>query len=113
MVFGWDDRHKAWIDRFIIDPEHWHEGLAADAALALHRYFFDYLDMQRVNATVRADNDAARRIAGTLGYVEFAHGHDVFFRDGAYVDELWLMMERSAWDERWAHEREYAAPVAR
>ena len=107
IQFGWDNRQRAWIDQCVIDPTRWRKGLASDAMLALHRYLFDYLDLQRVNTTVRADNAAACRIADRLGYSEFAHGHEVFYRDGAYVDEIWLMMERATWDERWPKEREY------
>src|SRR2546428_6267164 len=91
MQFGGDSRQRCWIDQFVIDPDLWHRGHAFDALLALHRYFFDYLDLQRVNTTVRADNEAALRIAGRLGYVEFARGHQVFYRDGVYLDEVWLM----------------------
>ena len=107
IQFGWDNRQRAWIDQCVIDPTRWRKGLASDAMLALHRYLFDYLDLQRVNTTVRADNAAACHIADRLGYSEFAHGHEVFYRDGAYVDEIWLMMERATWDERWPKEREY------
>ena len=107
IQFGWDNRQRAWIDQCVIDPTRWRKGLASDAMLALHRYLFDYLDLQRVNTTVRADNAAACRIADRLGYSEFAHGHEVFYRDGACVDEIWLMMERATWDERWPKEREY------
>ena len=105
--FGWDQRNYGWIDQFVVDPDRWRGGIASDAALALHRYLFDYLDLRRVNATIRADNGAGAKIASQLGYTEFAHGREVFYRDGAYVDEVWLLMERGAWDERWSKEREY------
>jgi hypothetical protein len=50
----------------------------------------------------------ARTIAERLGYTEFGRGHEVHYRDGAYVDEVWLLMQRATWDERWAKsEREY------
>ncbi len=59
-----------------------------------------------------ADNAGGRRIVERLGYIEYAHGHDVHYRDGAYVDELSFLMERTAWDERWSAEREYAPAAA-
>lgn len=106
--FGWDDRRRGWIEHFLVDPDRWRNGYASDAALALHRYFFDYLDFERVSITIRADNAAALRIADRLGYEEFARGHEVYYRDGGYVDEVWLLMRRATWDERWSHsEREY------
>jgi RimJ/RimL family protein N-acetyltransferase len=98
----------AYLQHFIIDPEDWRKGHGWDAALALHRYFFDYLDLQRSGLELRADNVAALRIAEKLGYTEFGRGHEVYYRDGAYVDEAWLLIERATWNERWAQsEREY------
>jgi RimJ/RimL family protein N-acetyltransferase len=107
--FGWEPRRDtAHIDQFVIDPEHWRRGYGADAALALHRYLFDYLDLRRVGVSFTTENTGARRIAETLGHVEFAHKHEVHYRDGAYVDELELLMEHTTWNERWSSEREYA-----
>jgi RimJ/RimL family protein N-acetyltransferase len=98
----------AQLQHFIIDPEEWRKGYGWDAALALHRYFFDYLDLKRADIELRADNAAALRIAGRLGYNEYGRGHEVHYRDGAYVDEVSLVMQRATWDERWADsEREY------
>jgi RimJ/RimL family protein N-acetyltransferase len=99
--------------QFLIDPDEWRKGYGFDAALALHRYLFDYLNLPRVGVEVRADNVAALRIAERLGYVEYARGHEVYYRNGAYVDEIQLFMGKDAWNERWgATEREYASPLA-
>jgi len=102
--------------QLVIDPDQWRKGYGFDAALALHRYLFDYLDLPRVGAEVRADNVAALRIGERLGYVEYARGHEVHYRDGGYVDEIQLFMGKEAWQERWSAEREYpplAADAAR
>jgi RimJ/RimL family protein N-acetyltransferase len=108
FAFGWNDHNFGWVDQLIIDPDSWRRGHGADAALALHRYLFDYLDLRRVNVTIRSDATGAIAIARRLGYVEFARGHEVHFRDGGYSDELWMLVERAAWDERFPSEREYA-----
>jgi len=91
----------------LIDPDEWHKGYGFDAALALHRYLFDYLDLRLATAELRADNVAALEIVAKLGYIEFAHGHEVHYRDGAYVDEIKLRMDKETWQERWSTEREY------
>ena len=104
------------VNQFVIDPDEWRKGHGSDAALALHRYLFDYLDLRLVTTELRTDNSAALRIATKLGYTEFAHGHHVHYRDGAYVDEIKLRMEKETWQERWSEEREYpplAAEVTR
>lgn len=106
--FGWEPhRDGARLNHFVIDPDQWRKGYGFDAALALHRYFFDYSDLRRVAVTLSADNTGALRIAEKLGYVTFAHKHDVVYRAGAYVDELELLFDRPIWEERWAAEREY------
>ena len=107
-VGGVESAPSAHLQHFIIDPDQWRKGYGWDAALALHRYFFDYLDLKRSGIELRADNVAALRIAERLGYTEFGRGHQVHYRDGSYVDESWLLMERAAWDERFGKtEREY------
>jgi ribosomal-protein-alanine N-acetyltransferase len=95
------------VNQFVIHPDEWGKGFGSDAALALHRYLFDYLDLRLVTTELRADNAAALRIADRLGYIEFARGHEVHYRDGAYVDELKLRMDKETWQERWSAEREY------
>ncbi|MEK6225656.1 MAG: GNAT family protein [Chloroflexota bacterium] len=95
------------VNQFVIDPDEWRRGHGSDAALALHRYLFDYLDLRLVTTEVRADNVAALKIATKLGFTEFAHGHQVHYRDGDYVDELKLRMEKETWQQRWSAEREY------
>ena len=104
------------VNQFVVDPDEWRKGHGSDAALALHRYLFDYLDLRLVTTELRADNTAALKIATKLGYTEFAHGHEVHYREGAYVDEIKLRMEKETWQERWSEEREYpplAAEVTR
>ncbi|MEX2046821.1 MAG: GNAT family N-acetyltransferase, partial [Chloroflexota bacterium] len=101
----------AAIHFFVIDPAVWRRGYGWDAALALHRYLFEYCDLKVVAATLPADNAGGLRIAERLGYREFGHGHDVHYRDGAYADQLEMRFDRAVWDERWSGEREYA-PLA-
>ena len=112
----WPDGGGFDLAQLLIDPDRWRRGLGWDAALALHRYVFDYLDKRVATVDLRADNTAALRITEKLGYYEFAHGHRVAYRDGEYVDEIKLRMDKETWHERWSAEREYpplAADVTR
>jgi RimJ/RimL family protein N-acetyltransferase len=107
--FGWEPhRDGAQINSFVIDPEHWWKGYGADAALALHRFLFDYTDLRRVSVSFTDENAAAKRIVERLGYVAFAGKHQVHYRDGAYVDESEYVLFHDAWNERFGGEREYA-----
>lgn len=93
----------------VIDPERWGRGYGGDAALALHRYLFDYLDRRVTAVELPTDNERAKRIAERLGFVEFARGHDAYYRDGAYLDRIYLRLDRETWDAKWGSaEREYA-----
>src|SRR5712691_8252076 len=65
------------LNQLVIAPDEWRKGYGFEAALALHRYFFDYLDLRRTAVEVRADNVPALRIAERLGYVEYARGNEV------------------------------------
>lgn len=110
MSHGWS---APWTDQadisfFLLGSEHWGRGYGWDAALALHRYLFDYLDLRWSAASLPADNAAGLRIAEKLGYREFGRGHYVYYRDGAYTDRIELRFDREVWRERWESEREYA-----
>jgi len=97
------------LSQFVIDPDHERKGYGWDAALTLHRWIFDITNM-RMAATDRiaADDVGRQRILEKLGHVRFGHGHSVYYRDGAYVDQYLYQMERDTWLERWPNEREYA-----
>ncbi|CAN5149134.1 hypothetical protein BH18CHL2_BH18CHL2_07480 [soil metagenome] len=97
---------------FTIDPDRWRQGLGWDAALALHRWVFDIVHLRRATAVIAADNAAALHVAERLGYRRYAEGHAAYYRDGAYVDQVRLMMDVDDWTQRWdATEREYPVPL--
>ena len=95
------------IRHFLIDPARWHAGLGWDAALALHRWIFDFMDLRLAYAILPADNTYAIRILERLGHERFGLGHAVYYRDGAYADQDHRIMSIDTWRERWSAEREY------
>ena len=99
---------KVLIDQFVIDPDRSRKGYGWDAALAVHRWIFDFMHLRMaVVDRIAADDVGRQRILEKLGYERFGHGHRVYYRDGAYVDQYLYQMELATWDERWANEREY------
>ena len=99
---------KVLLDQFVIDPDRSALGYGWDAALTLHRWIFDYMHLRMVVVDRIASDDVGRqRILEKLGHERFGHGHRVYYRDGAYVDQYLYQMELAAWDERWSGEREY------
>lgn len=108
-IVGQPDAYGQEILHFFLDADRWGHGYGTDAAIALHRYVFDYRDYQWTALEVPADNAAALRVGEKIGYTEFGRGHEVYYRDGAYVDKVFLRLDRKTWDEKWgATEREYA-----
>lgn len=105
---GHEEPRHVDVVQLAIDPALWGRGLGSDAAIALHRYLFDYLDKRGCAADLAADNERGLRLAAKLGYLEFGRGHEVYFRDGAYADQVWLRCDREEWDRRFPSEREYA-----
>jgi RimJ/RimL family protein N-acetyltransferase len=96
------------LDQFVIDPDHERKGYGFDAALALHRWAFDIMDLRMVATDrIAADDIGRQRILEKLGHVRFGHGHAVYYRDGAYVDQYLYQLDKEAWNARWPDEREY------
>ena len=105
---GWAGNDVVELAGMVVEPAAQGRGLGTDAALALHRYLFDYLNVRITETALPADNERARRILARLGYDRYARGTAVYFRDGAYADQLRLRFDREVWNERWsASEREY------
>ncbi|MDQ6859111.1 MAG: GNAT family N-acetyltransferase [Chloroflexota bacterium] len=96
------------LDQFVIDPDDARKGYGWDAALALHRWAYDFMNL-RMTATDRiaGDDIGRQRILEKLGYVRFGHGHSAYYRDGGYADQYHYQMDRETWNERWPGEREY------
>ncbi len=99
---------KVILHQLVIDPDHERKGYGWDAALALHRWIFDFMNLRMaVVDGIAADDIGRQRILEKLGYERFGHGHAVYYRDGAYVDQYLYQMELPTWNERWPNEREY------
>jgi RimJ/RimL family protein N-acetyltransferase len=78
-----------------LDPDHWGNGYATDAARALTDYAFDELGKHRVVARVYDFNDASKRIWEKLGYRHEATHQEVVYRNGEYADvEYYAVLER-------------------
>jgi RimJ/RimL family protein N-acetyltransferase len=96
-----------WVDSFFITPDLRRRGLGIDAARALHRYLVDYLGLAFGDAWLHRDDSAGRRIAESLGYVEYAHGRDVFYHDGRYWDDWRGILKAEDFRKRFPDELEY------
>ncbi len=58
---------------WLLRPQHWGQGYAFEAASAVKRYAFDSLDMPKLVAFVRPDNERSQHLARKLGMHETGH----------------------------------------
>jgi RimJ/RimL family protein N-acetyltransferase len=58
---------------WLLRPQHWGAGYAFEAASAVKQYAFGPLDMARLVAFVRPDNDRSQRLARKLGMQQTGH----------------------------------------
>jgi RimJ/RimL family protein N-acetyltransferase len=101
MVDSWD------ITSLFLAPDARGHGFGGDAARAQHRYLIDYLGLAHGYASLYWDDATGRRLAASLGYVEYAHGHDVFYRAGRYWDDWRGILRAADFRSRFPDEIEY------
>ena len=107
-MYMWPPLARMWTVRtFFLAPEARGRGLGLDAARALHRFLVDYHGLERGDAWLYRDDVAGRGLLAALGYVEYAHGHDVFYREGRYWDDWRGYLDASEFRRRFPEEREY------
>lgn len=101
-------RSDSWaIESLFLAPGLRGKGLALDAARALHRYLIDHAGLQLAELWLYRDDLAGRRLFEALGYVEYAHGHDVFFREGRWWDDWRGALRAEEFRRRFPEETEY------
>lgn len=101
LARGW------WINDLFLEPGAQARGLAVDAARALHRYLIDYLDLEQGDVWLYRDDAGARAVFEALGYREYAHGHDVFYRSGRWWDDWRGCLTADEFRTRFPDEVEY------
>jgi RimJ/RimL family protein N-acetyltransferase len=104
----WPRTDRIWsMGTLFLAPEARGRGLGADAARALHRFAIDYHGLERGDVWLYRDDVRGRRLFESLGYVEYAHGHEVFYREGRYWDDWRAYLEDREFRRRFPEEREY------
>ncbi len=103
---GW--RWDAWfVYTIFLAPDARGKGYALEAARALHRYLVDHAGMQLGEAWLYRDDVAGRRLCEALGYREYAHGHDVFYREGRWWDDWRAAVQAEDFRRRFPRDVEY------
>lgn len=105
----WPPMAKAWwIHSFFLAPQARGQGLGREAARALHRYLVDYLGLEFGDVWLYRDDAAGRGLSAALGYAEYSHGHEVFYREGRWWDDWRAILRAEDFRSRFPEEIEYA-----
>ena len=114
IVLNKDGRHIGnmgvhgidWINRFagtgtlIGEKEEWSKGYAVEAKRLLLKYLFNTLGLNRVESAGLATNERSLKYLAKCGYVQEAIRKNKYFRNGAWVDQVLLVITREMWLEQ-------------
>lgn len=122
FIFGvWEKASGSYIgEAYLANPD-WHvpslelgyflvkastgKGFATEAARALLRYAFEYMQVTRVDLQCRVDNEASQHVAERSGFrLEGRQRLRHHKKDGTLVDRLWYGLLRSEWQDTWVAE---------
>jgi [ribosomal protein S5]-alanine N-acetyltransferase len=90
-----------WIHRcatfgiMIGDKKFWGKGAGLEATTLMVDYGFDRLNLRRIDLGVFSDHDAAVRCYEKAGFKVEGRMRESLFRNGKYVDRLWMALLRT------------------
>lgn len=90
-----------WVHRsatfgiMIGDKKFWGKGAGLEATRLTVEYGFNRLNLRRIDLGVFAEHDAAVRCYKKAGFKVEGRMRENYFKDGKYVDRLWMAVLRS------------------
>jgi RimJ/RimL family protein N-acetyltransferase len=84
---------------FILHPDHWGQGLAAEALQAVIASAFDSLPLHEIVADVDPSNSASLGLLKKLGFLETRRAERTWYISGQWHDSIYLALRRSDVDE--------------
>lgn len=92
--FRWEPRICA-LYIYIGDKGHWGQGLGRDAVMGLCSVAFDRFGMERVELTMLATNERARRTYEACGFEVEGTLRGRIYRDGRWIDTTVMSVDRT------------------
>ncbi len=90
----WRSR-KAEIGQVLIYPEKYrHSGYGSEVESLILRYFFDHMNMNRLQAEVLADNENGITLHKKFGFKQEGVFRQYVFKEGRYRDVVYIAMLR-------------------
>jgi ribosomal-protein-alanine N-acetyltransferase len=92
--YGINQEHKRAILGADLDPAHWGEGLATEAVLALVRYGFEVMELNRIEASADPDNIESIKLIERTGFVKEGVKRQLDWYKGVFHDDVCYSMLR-------------------
>ena len=83
-----------------LNPDHWGQGYATEAAAAILEFAFRQLELQRITSWCIADNVASARVLERLGFQMQRRSHAAEFFKGRWWDTLHYTLTADQWHDR-------------
>lgn len=90
----WRNRKAEWGRFFIGSPLYYGKGYGSEVEAIILRYFFDHMNMNRLQCTVFTDNTNVIDLHNKFGFKQEGLYKQYIFKDGVYHDVVYLAMLR-------------------
>lgn len=95
--YGINREHKRAILGADLDPAHWGKGLATEAVLALIRYGFEDMELNRIEASADPDNVHSIKLIESTGFIKEGVKRQLDWYKGAFHDDVFYSILREDW----------------
>jgi RimJ/RimL family protein N-acetyltransferase len=82
---------------YILHPDHWGQGLAAEAVTATIDTVFDVTEVETLTADVDPENTASIRLLGRLGFQRTGFAERTWHIGGEWKDSVYFALSRAEW----------------
>jgi UDP-4-amino-4,6-dideoxy-N-acetyl-beta-L-altrosamine N-acetyltransferase len=94
----WRNRKAEW-GRFLIYPDEYrHGGYGSEVECLILRYFFDHMNMNRLQCEVFADNEKVIALHKEFGFQQEGLFRQYVFKEGRYRSVAYLALLREEYD---------------
>lgn len=100
VAIGKAGLHRFPIIGFILAPDHWGRGLAAEALRAVLARAFEVHGLPAIDADVDPHNAACLRLLGRLGFVEIGRRERTWLVGDQWCDSVDLRLDAASWRTR-------------
>jgi len=90
----WRSRKAEWGRLLIFPEEYRHGGYGSEIESLVLRYFFDHMNMNRLQCEVLAENERAIALYKRFGFKQEGLFRQYVFKEGRYRDVVYLAMLR-------------------